>query len=107
MEKNKENIYKTVILILLILNLFTFYYSNTTHFEVIKNKIYNKIIVDNDSKDIDTDNENNNLRNDKNNKKIIYVSRHDGTIANFNSIAEFLGFNVTALKPEVSKIINK
>ena len=32
-------------------------------------------------------------------KKILYVSRHDGTIANFDYIAKHLGFNITLLRP--------
>jgi len=33
-------------------------------------------------------------------KKILYVSRHEGTIANFDYIAKHLGFNTTLLKPD-------
>ena len=33
-------------------------------------------------------------------KKILYVSRHEGTIANFDYIAKHLGFNITVLKPD-------
>ena len=32
--------------------------------------------------------------------KILYVSRHDGTIANFDYIAKHLGFNITLLRPD-------
>jgi hypothetical protein len=32
--------------------------------------------------------------------KILYVSRHDGTIANFDFIAKHLGFNTTILRPD-------
>jgi len=34
-------------------------------------------------------------------KNILYISRHDGTISNFNNIAYKLGFNITVLKPTV------
>jgi len=33
-------------------------------------------------------------------KKILYISRHEGTIANFDYIAKHLGFNITLLKPD-------
>jgi len=33
------------------------------------------------------------------NKTIIYISRHDGTIANFKTIGELLNFNVSVLTP--------
>ena len=32
--------------------------------------------------------------------KILYISRHDGTIANFDYIAKHLGFNITLLRPD-------
>ena len=35
-----------------------------------------------------------------NKNKILYVSRHDGTIANFKYIAKNLGFNITILRPD-------
>lgn len=37
-----------------------------------------------------------------NHKKILYVSRHEGTFANFYYIAKFLGFNATSLIPQYS-----
>lgn len=36
------------------------------------------------------------------NKKILYVSRHEGTFSNFCYIAKYLGFNVTSLIPKYS-----
>eukprot|EP00833_Pecoramyces_ruminatium_P014643 jgi/Orpsp1_1/1188675/evm.model.d7180000066450.1 len=33
------------------------------------------------------------------NGEILYISRHDGTISNFNYIAEQLNFNITTLYP--------
>ena len=33
-------------------------------------------------------------------KKILYISRHQGTMANFDYIAKHLGFNITTLKPD-------
>ena len=35
-----------------------------------------------------------------NKNKILYVSRHDGTIGNFEYISKNLGFNITILRPD-------
>ena len=39
---------------------------------------------------------------DFNGKKILYISRHEGTFANFCYIANKLGFSITSLKPNYS-----
>jgi len=99
---NRKNVitFKIVTLILLILILFTSIYIYTNHFEVTKNNIYKKVYNTNS---IDGVIKNKNLKKYKFNKNIIYISRHDGTIANFSNIAEFLSFNVTVLKPDVNE----
>jgi len=96
MLTKKNTIYKTLFLasVIVILILLSKTYSNNNT-EINKEKFLNKINI-----------KNININNDKSfNKSIIYISRHDGTIANFKTIGELLKFNVTSLTPSVS--INK
>ena len=75
-----------LILILLIISFKN--YSNIS--DINKEVFVNKININND---IDVEK--------AFNKTIIYISRHDGTVANFKTVGELLNFNVTTLTPTV------
>ncbi|ORX69315.1 hypothetical protein BCR32DRAFT_272453, partial [Anaeromyces robustus] len=87
MLKKKDLLIKiSIFATLFFLILFKINHSNNS--EINKDKFLNKINI------------NKNINKNKSfNKSIFYISRHDGTIANFKTIGELLNFNVTSITP--------
>jgi len=133
MRRNNEVIFKALIIILLFTILFITLVSNTNRScELNKNNLINTYDNGKNIKGVEVEEESKSINNneDTNNKniidsidfknvevpenklhyvgkKILYFSRHEGTISNFSTIAKLLSFDVTVLSPWVSlKIIN-
>jgi len=89
MLRRKEIIFKTLLFGTVVIILILLAKTTSNNSEINKENFLNKINIDKI-----------NINNDKTfNKSILYVSRHDGTIANFKTIGELLNFNVTSLTP--------
>jgi len=102
-RKSNEFLYKCLVLIILISILLITLFSNTQHSKIDKKTILNEI----NTKDVVLNQADSIPENIKNtifdeisfNKKILYISRHGGTIANFKKVTQLLSLPITIMRP--------
>lgn len=87
-NSRKKYKFKNIICILLLFIILL----NNNQYDMNKDTSYSQLNIDNNLNPV--------IR--RKGKRILYVSRHEGTFANILYIAEHLGFNVTSLQPNYS-----
>jgi hypothetical protein len=124
MHRNNEIFYKILIIILVFTIVFITLVRNISGIcELNEGNLINKYHGGNNMKNVEANGENKNKSNNEENKikdiinnidfniepadnrvhylntKVLYFSRHEGTIANFSTIARLLSFDVTVIEP--------
>jgi len=127
MHRNNEIFYKILIIILVFTIVFITLVRNISGIcELNEGNLINKYHGGNNMKNVEANGENKNKSNNEENKikdiinnidfniepadnrvhylntKVLYFSRHEGTIANFSTIARLLSFDVTVIEPWVN-----